>query len=72
MENQCAEGTLRKFGHFGGGKWGFWEKLECERGTLVKTGLIEKMGVPKELEVEVRENECAKGTNGVKQGFCGK
>ena len=32
VESQCAEGTLRKFGHFG--KNAAFSKNECKKGTL--------------------------------------
>ena len=38
-KNQCAGGTLRKFGHFGK-KMGLLGKRVCERDTLVKIGLL--------------------------------
>ena len=39
MENQSAEGTLVKTGHFGE-KMGLLGKLVCKRDTLVKIRLL--------------------------------
>ena len=33
VETQCAKGTLKKFGHFGGENRAFW-KNESTKGTL--------------------------------------
>ena len=59
METQCAEGTLRKFGH-SGEKIGLWGKMSAQKGhsgenwaVKVKTGPIRKMSVPKGLKVEI-------------------
>ena len=55
MENQCAKGTLRKIGHFGE-KIGLLVKMSVWKGHFgetwavkVKTGLIWKISVPKNL-----------------------
>ena len=60
VETQCAEGTLRKFGH-SGEKIGLLGEMNAQKGHFgenwvvkVKTGLIRKTSVPRGLEVKIR------------------
>ena len=60
MQNQCAEGTLRKLGH-SGEKMGLLGKMVVSKihfGGIwvvkVKTGLLRKISVPKGPEVEIK------------------
>ena len=68
VKNQCAEGTLVKFGHFGE-KMGLLGKLVREEDALVK---IELVKVKTEPTRAFREDEFAKGATWVKTGLWGK